>query len=175
MQYTKDDLCCCDIRWYAVDKNGYIFSCTSAGAYNVPKFVCKNREETGLLDRFFLYSNFNALDMEHKIYMEKYMEEETIPQKIIDALILYEDLTSDDHIILALKGITSFDTLISYCDPKLNEEFKKHPYWCKKLTNPTKLLHFNQLPEDIQKIMDSRRMNDLDVTKTDYFFVSPPY
>ncbi|MBR0519036.1 hypothetical protein IJJ97_04515 [bacterium] len=32
----------------------------------------------------------------------------------------------------------------------------------------TQLLHFDQLPKDIQKIMDSRRM-DIDVQKDDHF------
>ena len=41
------------------------------------------------------------------------------------------------------------------------------------MTQPTELLHFDQLPENVQKMMDSHRMNNVDVTKTDYFFVPP--
>ena len=54
MRYTEIDLQIWDIRWFALDKNGYIGAFTSGGTNVVPEFVCRSREETEILERYFL-------------------------------------------------------------------------------------------------------------------------
>ena len=53
-------------------------------------------------------------------------------------------------------------------------DFKKHPYHYKKINNPTNPIHFDQLPENIRKIMDSHRMT-IDAHNTKYFFIPEIY
>ena len=54
MRITEIDLQCEDIIWFGIDKNNYVFECTSAGCGNVPESVCKSKENTKLLETFFL-------------------------------------------------------------------------------------------------------------------------
>ena len=49
MRISIIDLQCEDIMWFGVDKNNYIFECTSAGCGNVPEFVCCSKENTNKL------------------------------------------------------------------------------------------------------------------------------
>ena len=140
----EDDISCSNIRWYGVDKNGYIFSCTTAnGSYNIPEFACCDSEETVFLDRFFIFKFDKKTDVPNF---------QSIPPE------------------LDLKGITCFDTLIEDFDSGNEKEFNKYPYWYKKISQPNELLHFDQLPKNIQKLMNSHRM-DIDIQKEDYFFV----
>ncbi len=62
MRITEIDLQCEDIIWFGIDRNSYIFECTSAGCGNVPESVCKSKENTKLLESFFL----NNLNEEEK-------------------------------------------------------------------------------------------------------------
>ena len=169
----------CDIYWYGIDKNGYIFYCSSAGISNVPKFVGKDfvneSKEPRFLDDFFLYT-FEPLNLENKKYIDEIDEDRLSNEleKIKIKLILDPYLASDAHLVLALKGITSFDALIEYLDSKHKKEFNAHKYEYKKITQPTELLHFDQLPENVQKIMDSHRV-DVDIQKDDYFFIESIY
>ncbi len=48
MTYSEIDLQCEDLLWFGVDRAGRVFCCTTAGQGNVPPFVCRSREETGL-------------------------------------------------------------------------------------------------------------------------------
>lgn len=143
MRISEDDICCSNIRWYGLDKIGYVFSCITSGTFNIPEFACCNEEETIFLDRFFIF-DFN--------------KKTDVPN--------FQSIAHE----LNLKGITCFDTLIEDFDSGNEKEFKKHPYWYKKISQPNELLHFAQLPENIQKIMDSNRM-DIDIQQDDYFFV----
>lgn len=54
MRYTDIDLQSTDIMWFGVDKNGNIAAFFSGGEFCVPEFVCKNIEETELLEEYFL-------------------------------------------------------------------------------------------------------------------------
>lgn len=56
MRYTDIDLETSDIMWFAIDKNGYIGAFTSGGMNIVPEFVCRSKEETELLEDYFLNS-----------------------------------------------------------------------------------------------------------------------
>lgn len=58
MRISEIDLQCEDLIWFGVDKNNYIFECTAAGCGNVPESVCKSKENTKLLENFFL-NNFS--------------------------------------------------------------------------------------------------------------------
>ena len=53
MRYTEIDLQIEDIMWFGIDRNGFVFSCTTAGIGNVPEFVCRSKEETEKLYDFF--------------------------------------------------------------------------------------------------------------------------
>ena len=159
---SDTDMYCCEIRWFALDKNGYVYCCLTAGNPNIPEFVCKDDDETNFLNRFFLF-NFDK-EKNSPTYHA------TLSDQFIEELKL-DDFIDEYEIILALKGIVAYDHIIEYCDEKGQKEFKEHPYCYKKVTQPTELLHFDQLPENDQKMMDSHRMNNVDVTKTDYFFV----
>lgn len=54
MRYTVIDLQSEDIMWFGVDKNGYIFKCTSGGVGNVPEFICKSKENNDEICKYFL-------------------------------------------------------------------------------------------------------------------------
>ncbi len=159
MRFSEEDLFCNDIRWFAIDKNGYVFSCTSAGTFNVPEFVCKSQENTCVLENFFLFSSeFSNLD----IKIEKFSYE------------LDYDLIGEEDVILLDRGISSFDSIIKYETIDNEKDFEIHPYWYKKLTFPKKPLHFNQLPKNIQNIMNYHKIQ-IDSRQIKYFFVPPIY
>lgn len=54
MKFSAIDLQCLDIRWFGVDEKGNILSFTTGGRGNVPEYVCRSKEETELLEEFFL-------------------------------------------------------------------------------------------------------------------------
>ena len=66
MRYTEIDLQIEDIMWFGIDLNGYIFSCTTAGAANVPEFVCKSKEQTEFLADYFI-ENWKRQRQKHLI------------------------------------------------------------------------------------------------------------
>lgn len=167
VRFSEEEVYCCDIWWIALDKNGYVFFCRAGGTPNIPEFACVDSDETVFLNRFFLFD----FDKEKN---EKNVDSfDSVPIEVFVKLLIDVSLADDDDVLLALKGITSFDIVLEYIDPKSREEFNKYPHWYKKVTQPIELLHVDQLPENIQRMLNSRRMNNVDVTKTDYFFVPP--
>lgn len=141
----ENEIYCCEIRWFGVDKNGYIFCCTAGGTPNIPEFVCCDSYENWFLEGFFVFEFNKKTEVEN-----------------------FQSIGPE----LNLKGITTFDIVLEYLfDPESKREFNDHKYEYKKVAQPTELLHFDQLPKYVQKMMDSHRMNNVDVTKTDYFFV----
>lgn len=169
----------CDIDWYGIDKNGYVFQGYSTGTSYVPEFVCldylNESKEFDIIEEFFL--NFKGFTLESIRYIKE-LEEYIISKKDISnelKEILNNKLNDNEgDIIFALKGITSFE-ILDGLDPHRRNEFAKHPYHYRKVIEPTsilntKLLHFDQLPKNIQKIMDSYRV-DIDVQKDDYFYI----
>lgn len=54
MRYSAIDLQCEDIMWFGIDTNGCILAFTSGGYGPVPEYVCRSKEETTLLENFFL-------------------------------------------------------------------------------------------------------------------------
>lgn len=90
MRFSKVDLQCEDIMWFGVDKNEYIFACTSGGIGNIPEFVCKSKEETERLRNFFT---------------------DSLPTKTKGQLLIPEEdtLLCQDGMNLAKKGIYCFD------------------------------------------------------------------
>lgn len=132
---TPRDLCVCGLMWFAVDKFGYIFCCTT-NSWHVPEFVIKSYTESEILydyfSKFVLQGEFSEVEIEENN-------------------IFYYELIHEYY----------FD-------------FKKHPYHYKKINNPTNPIHFDQLPENIRKIMDSHRMT-IDAHNTKYFFIPEIY
>lgn len=143
MRFDEGDLCCWNITWFGVDKNGYIFECISEVFANVPEFVCKSQEETEFLE---------------------------------ESLMEYLGIDEDDWgypPVLSEKGLYSFGGIVED-DPESKEDFETHPYWYKKWGEAKNPLHFDRLPKNIQKIMDSHRI-EVDITKTDYLYVEHAY
>ena len=180
MKISECDIDCYLIDWYGIDKNGYVFTAYSTGTSCVPEFVVidymNGSKERELLDDFFIDA-FEGLNVQNKRFIKE-LEEYIISKKdISDELknILHNKLNDNaGDIIFALKGITPFE-ILDGLTPRLGREFRKHPYHYKKMINPndilnTQLLHFDQLPENIKKIMDSYRV-DIDVQKDDYFYI----
>ena len=129
MKFSKTDLICEDIMWFGIDKNGYIFECTSAGVGNIPAFVCKSREETDMLEEYFL--NTAAKTTVGKILIK---DEEN-------------DLCNDCK-TLSSKGIFCYDAVI---------EDNHHDYI--KIAEPEEPITINDLPDEIKSIMESHKVD----------------
>lgn len=129
MRISDIDLQCEDIMWFAVDTNGNIFECTSAGCGNVPEYVCKSREETDRLLEYF--TNTAPIITEAKLL---------IP-------VSENDLITD-AINLASKGIYCYD--ITDYD---NDEM----YNC--IAIPVKPLNVSDLPEEIKQLLSDHVYN----------------
>ena len=145
----------------------------------VPEFVCldymNGLKEFDIVEEFFL--NFEGFNLDNIRYIKE-LEEYIISKKDISNKLkktLNNKLNDNEaDIIFVLKGITSFE-ILDGLNPHRRKEFAKHHYHYRKLIEPTsilntKLLHFDQLPENINKIMDSYRV-DIDVQKDDYFYI----
>ncbi len=182
MKISNCDLCGFCVGWYAVDKNGYIFNSESPGTCALPEFVVRdyaNGSKEHILLRDFFY-NFETFNLENRKFIKE-LDKNIVSEELIEKfknINEYLDFTYG-YIEDALKGITPFylvtEETISdiYYRPSLEEIYKKHPWEYIKMINPTdilntKLLHFDQLPKDVKKIMDSRRM-EIDVQKDDHF------
>ena len=129
MRISEIDLQCEDIMWFAIDTNGNIFECTSGGCGNVPEYVCRSREETETLLKYF---------------MEK-------APSITTAKLLIP--TEDNDLIsnvkkLASKGLFCFDITDYDNDDK---------YSC--IAYPQKAINISDLPSEIQKILSGHVYN----------------
>lgn len=123
MRISEIDLQCEDIMWFAIDSNGNVFECTSAGCGNVPEYVCKSREETeNLLDYF----------------MEKAPSITTVTLQLPNEK---NDLV-DDVKVLSSKGLYCFD---------VTDYDKDDQYTC--IAIPSVPLKVTSLPENIQLLL----------------------
>ncbi len=129
MRISEIDLQCEDIMWFAIDRNGNVFECTSAGCGNVPEYVCRSREETETLLHYFMESA-------PTITTSKLL----IPAEDNDLV--------DDAKKLASRGIYCFDITDYDNDDK---------YHC--IAIPEKVLNFSMLPADIQKLLSDHIYN----------------
>lgn len=145
MKYSEIDLQCEDIMWFGVDKNGYVFECTTGGIGCVPAFVCESREETEHLADFFL---------------------DTLVQKTIGNLLVDENGSplAVDCKTLSSKGVFCFDVAV---DDNRPDEYKKVSF-------PQDPLRISELPDDIKRELSSHLV-DLDVSKQDYIRVQHAY
>ena len=178
MKISECDIDCYLVDWYGIDKNGYVFQGYSTGTPLVPEFVCldymNGRKEFNIIEDYFL--SFEGFNLENIRYIKE-LDENMISnelRKILNNNLKNDPLACPCDIELALKGITPFETLDGLV-PRLGRKFAKPPYHYRKVIEPTsilntKLLHFDQLSENIQKIMDSYRV-DVDVQKDDYFYI----
>lgn len=129
MKFSETDLICEDIMWFGIDKNGYIFECTSAGVGNIPAFVCKSREETDMLEEYFLNT----------------------ATKTTVGKILIKDEENDlcnDCKTLSSKGLFCYDAVI---------EDNHHDYI--KIAEPEEPITINDLPDEIKSIMESHKVD----------------
>ena len=124
MRYTEIDLQCEDIMWFGVDANGHILAFTSGGCGGVPEFVCRSKEETEQLEKFFL--------------------EEAVPSSE-GCMKIPADGTplSDDARMLSQKGLFIYD--VSF-DEGHTDEYAL-------IAEPVTPLHINNLPKNIAVIL----------------------
>ncbi|MBQ7501628.1 hypothetical protein IJT93_02790 [bacterium] len=130
MRYSETDLQCEDLMWFGADINGCIFACTSGGIGSVPEFVCRSREETELLEEFFM---------------------EKMPKTTAGILLIPADgcPLAEDGLLLASKGIFCFDAVTD----------GEYPDAYKKIARPETPIKISELPEKIKLILDSHIVN----------------
>ncbi len=133
MKYSEIDLQCEDIMWFGIDINGVVFECTSGGIGCVPSFVCESKENTEMLENFFLTQ---------------------LKPSTQGTVLLSQDENPllDEVKSLSEKGVVCFDVAVD--DDRPNEY--------KKIAIPGLLLKTENLPESIKSIM-SHHMVDVDV------------
>ena len=146
MRISIIDLQCEDIMWFGVDKNNYIFECTSAGCGNVPEFVCCSKENTNKLIDFFMEE-----------LKEKSEEKLLCEYKESNELLQY-------CISMARKGIYCYD--ISQDDGHINEY--------KKIVEPVEPLSYEELPEEIKELLIGNKVN-IDVITDKYINLKHAY
>ena len=173
MKISECDIDCYLVCWYGVDKNGYIFYSDQGGTPYIPEFVCTDfmngSKEHTFLD-FFFYT-LEWFNLENRKYIQE-LKKDIVSDKIREIFNNY--LPESNYIQFALQGITPFE-ILDGLTPLQDKEFQEHPYHYRKIVNPTdilntKLLHIDQLPEDVKKIIDSHRV-DVDIQKDDYFYI----
>ncbi len=123
MRISEIDLQCEDIMWFAIDIQGNVFECTSAGCGNVPEYVCKSREETDAILEYFTQKAPVVTNSKLLIPSEK------------------NDLVNDIS-ILSSKGIYCFD---------ITDYDKDEVY--QMVAFPENPIHFSDLPDDIQVLL----------------------
>lgn len=147
MRITIIDLQIEDIMWFAIDKNGCVIEFTTGGRADVPEFVCRSKEETELLEEFFM----------------------NLPVGFSNAELLIDrdgsPLATDSE-ALAKKGIFCFDAC--------SEFDYEYMYGYYKIAYPDKTLHLLDLPQNIRNIM-ADHIIDVDVSETDRITVKHAY
>ena len=146
MRYTEIDLQIEDIMWFGIDLNGYIFACTTAGTANVPEFVCKSKEQTGLIEDYFT----------------KELEKTT--SAILEAPYVDNPLMRDAT-ELAEKGVFSFDAVSD--NSEHNREYVK-------IASPKTPIQYNLLPDEIKKLLQEHTV-PVDAAKEKYICVKHAY
>lgn len=137
MRINEIDLQCEDIMWFATDRNGNVFECTSAGCGNVPEYICRSREETDILLEYF--TEIAPIITNSKLLIQ--------PED--------NDLTAD-IIRLSTKGIYCFDIT----DYDKDEQYNM-------VALPEKPINIFDLPEHIQELLSDHIYNgDVSKEKT---------
>ena len=130
MRYSEIDLQTEDIMWFAVDKCNHVLAFTSGGCGNVPEFICRSREDTELLETFFM---------------------EKLSKSTEGVLFIDSDGSplAEDSVSLAEKGIYSYD--VSFDD--------KHKGEYIQIAAPKIPLQAEQLPDEIRKILMDQKIS----------------
>ncbi len=148
--------------WFGVDKRGYIFYASSGELETIPKIINDNYELQLALKDYFV----NMLDFSTSEVIKDYLYES---KDRFEAFI--EDYALE--ISLARKGIFYFHILEGYVlrpgEPEY-EEFKKYPYFLKKIIAPKQPINISSLDYQIQKLM-SLFVFDVDVNYNNYVYV----
>ncbi len=145
MKYSEIDLQCEDIMWFGIDKNGLVFECTSGGIGCVPTFVCESKENTAILEEFFLQEL-------------KDTTKGTLLTPNTDSQL------SQDGLSLSNKGVFCFDVAID--DDRPNEY--------KKIAVPDHPILLSDLPDRIKSIM-CNHIVDVDVASETFIRVAHAY
>lgn len=130
MRYSEIDLQIEDIMWFAIDNSNHVLAFTSGGCGNVPEFVCCSKEDTELLETFFM---------------------EELKKSTQCLLLIDSDGTplTEDSMKLAEKGIYCYD--VSF-DEGHEEEYVQ-------IAVPNVPLQSDQLPDDILRILKNHRIS----------------
>ena len=123
MRISEIDLQCEDIMWFAIDSKGNIFECTSAGCGNVPEYVCKSKEDTERILKYFM--------QEAPVITQAQL---VIPA---DDSPLVADIS-----LLASKGIYCFD---------ITDYDKDDVYTC--VAKPKSAISYDSLPQEIRNLL----------------------
>ena len=129
MRYTAIDLQAMDIMWFAIDKANRVMAFTSGGYGNVPEFVCNSKEDTELLETFFM---------------------EGLSKSTQGTLLIDSDGSplAEDALCLAEKGIYSYDA-----SPDIGHQNKYV-----QIAVPKEPLHAEQLPPQILRILQAHKL-----------------
>lgn len=146
MRITETELCTLDIEWYGVDRRGNIAVFCSAGAANVPEFVCESMERVDMLIDFFdklpRKSECGILFVPPK--------KNPLPKQIAEEY--------------AGKGLFYFDsddmTGKSKNTASLREYYTKNAY-------PLSPLKLEELPRDIAAILENQRLDVEDFSRAE--------
>jgi len=133
MRYSEIDLQCEDIMWFGVDKNGFVFECTSGGLGPVPEFICKSRENTEKLAVFFME------ELESSTQGNLLIQDNGSP-------------LAEDSLLLSSKGIFCFDIFADDYNLYKKVSRPSNPLQVKELPNNIqKMLEDNLVDMDISQ------------------------
>ncbi|MBQ7567852.1 hypothetical protein IJT17_03515 [bacterium] len=125
MRYDEIDLQVEDIMWFGVDTKGCIVEFTTGGSANVPEYVCRSREETEALEKYFTN-----------------MEQHTNANMLIDR---NGSPLANDAFALASCGLFCYD--VAY-------DKDHHPTsYYNKIAFPDKQLKITNLPDNIKRLI----------------------
>lgn len=138
-----------DMEWYAVDSNGNIAVFCSAGCGNLPEFVCEDRERADRLMELFEKLSFSS---ECKIRFDLTPRATEVAEEFSKKGLFYYD--SDD---CTKKGICTL-----------------HEYYT-KVSYPLIPLNFNNLSEEMQKLLKYNIIKDIDFSESDTIYLQHAY
>ena len=145
MKYSEIDLQIEDIMWFAIDKQNHVLAFTSGGCGNIPEFVCRSKEETQVLEEYFM----------------KQLKKTTQGTLAIDS---DGSPLAKDGLSLAEKGVYVYDVSI---DDGHDGEYVQ-------IAIPQTPILVEQLPPEILAIVNCHKIS-ADVTTDKYIHVDNAY
>lgn len=130
-----EELCCLDVEWYGVDRNGNVAVFCSAGEANVPEFVCADKERWEcLIDMFDRLSDVSDTQICFKPCKKNPLPVE-VAERFSGKGLYYFD--SDDH-SQSEKNVAVLQRYYTLC------------------SKPVSPIRFQDLPAEIQEILKNQ-------------------